>query len=110
MLSNTPFGNSSQTYANGLSAQELPAGNNYNKGGQPVDITLVTNGSNAMVVGANVTFISTGTMGPFKYIALYGGTGNGAVCWFDFGQQITLGSGDTLTHVWNGSGIMQIGQ
>ena len=92
MLSNTAFDSAANSYAD-LQAQELPAGNGYSAGGVVLS-TSVTPGADgaAIVHSANVMLSVVGAVGPFRYVGIFGGVGNGAVCWTDLGFDFRLQS------------------
>jgi hypothetical protein len=116
MLSNSIYSNTANSYVGGtasLQAQEIPAGNNYPAGGPSITVSMVQNNTpgsaNTKIMTTDLTIVATGTVGPFQYSALYGGTGNGAVGWFDIGGQVTLNIGDTITLNFDqANGLMQV--
>ncbi len=82
---------------------EIATGNGYAAGGPA--ITLV---SSAQVsgtyryIGSNVTITAAGgTIGPFRYLALYDDTptspADPLILWYDYGSNLTLNDGDAFT-------------
>lgn len=101
MLSDATFVATQNSYTGGtsnLQSQEIVAGNGYTAGGPALTITVTNTSGNTVVKAANVTINATGgSIGPFEWVGIYGGTGNGAVCWFDNGNPVTLNAGDSFT-------------
>lgn len=109
MLSNT-----APSSANGVKADitEISAGNGYTAGGNTVTITSSAQTSGTYkLVGDDVVFTATGSVGPLRYAVLYNSTpvaGN-LIGWWDYGSSVTLASGDTFTVDFNGTnGILQL--
>ena len=50
------------------------------------------------LVLADLTMTATGAVGPFQYVVLYNDTATNdeLICWFDYGSEVTLASGDTF--------------
>lgn len=73
---------------------EISAGNGYTAGGTATTITTSTNGSGvAKVTAGDVNFTAAGgTIGPFRYAAIYNDTAAGKplIGWSDYGASITL--------------------
>lgn len=84
-------------------AQELAAGSGYTAGGTAIGSTAYSQSAGtATLSGANVVFTATGSMGPFRYVVCYNGTGGTTstrpvIGWWDYGSSVTLGSGETFT-------------
>lgn len=55
---------------------------------------------------------SGGTVGPFRYVVIYDDTptspADPLVCWFDYGSEITLQSGETIDLTFNASGLYTV--
>ena len=50
------------------------------------------------VVVADLTMTASGAVGPFRYVIIYNDTEatDALICWYDYGSEITLASGDTF--------------
>ena len=57
-----------------------------------------TSGTYKLVL-ADLTMTASGTVGPFQYVILYNDTAanDPLICYFDYGSEVTLASGDTFT-------------
>lgn len=94
---------------------DIAAGNGYVAGGTASAITsaLQTSGVFKWVLGDVIFTASGGSIGPFRYAALYNDSQTSPVkpliCWHDYGASITLLDGETFT--WDASpttGILTI--
>ena len=56
-----------------------------------------TSGTYKLVV-ADKTMTANGSVGPFRYVAIYNDTATDdpLICYFDYGSEVTLASGDTF--------------
>jgi hypothetical protein len=82
---------------------DISAGNGYSAGGMTLDtVTLSeTTGTAKVTIADEVLAASGGSIGPFRYIAIYNDTAtspaDALVCWYDYGSSITLSNGETFT-------------
>lgn len=81
---------------------EITAQNGYSAGGTASTITssTQTSGTEKWIL-QNVVFTASGTVGPFRYAALYNSTqttpNKPLIAWWDYGSAVTLANGDTFT-------------
>lgn len=80
---------------------DISAGNGYTAGGSAVTITgsSQTTGTYSLV-GTDLVFTASGgTIGPFRYAALYNDTAanDELIGWWDYGSSVTLADGETFT-------------
>lgn len=56
-----------------------------------------TSGTYKLVV-ADLTMTASGAVGPFRYAIIYNDTATNdeLICWYDYGSEVTLASGDTF--------------
>ena len=82
---------------------EISAGNGYTAGGMTLDtVTLSeTTGTAKVTIADEVLTASGGSIGPFRYVAIYNDTAtspaDALVCWYDYGSSITVGDGESFT-------------
>lgn len=77
-------------------------------GATPFNITTTswTNSSGtSKLILADLTLTATGSVGPFRYVAIYNDTASNdeLIGWYDYGSSVTLNSGDTFTVNFDGS-------
>ena len=92
---------------------EITAINGSSAGGTVTTITESTSSGVAKVVGSNVVFTATGSVGPFQYAVLYNDTQTAPakplIAWWDYGSSITLVNTETLTVAFDATnGIFQV--
>ena len=78
---------------------EISAGNGYTAGGTTVTVTASAQASGTYkLVGDDVTFTATGSVGPTRYAVLYNDTAanDNLIGFWDYGSSITLANGDSL--------------
>ena len=69
-----------------------------------VDTTTLTVSSSSQTSGtyklvvADLTMTASGAVGPFQYVIIYNDTAanDPLICWYDYGSEVTLASGDTF--------------
>lgn len=91
-----------QTTWNTTDHPEPAAANGYTAGGNTTTITVSETSGTTTVQGTEVVFTATaGGIGPFRYAVIYNDTttspADAAVAWLDYGSNLTLASGETLT-------------
>jgi hypothetical protein len=97
--------NSAPVATNTIAANltDISAGNGYSAGGLTLDtVTLSeTSGTAKVTIADEVLTASGGSIGPFRYIAIYNDTAtspaDALVCWYDYGSSITLADTETFT-------------
>lgn len=96
--------NSAPVATNTIAANltDISAGNGYSAGGMTLDtVTLSETTGTAKVTIADEVLTASGTIGPFRYIAIYNDTAtspaDALVCWYDYGSSISLANGETFT-------------
>lgn len=80
---------------------EISAGNGYSAGGPAVTISSSgqTSGTFKMVLDDVTITASGGSIGPFRYFALYNDTeaADALIGWWDYGSSVTLANGESIT-------------
>lgn len=99
MLTNTAPAASNQIKSD---LTEIAAGNGYSAGGTASTMTVSVAGGIAKVVGSNVVFTASGSgFGPFRYAVFYNDTQTAPakplIAWWDYGNEITMHTGETFT-------------
>jgi hypothetical protein len=76
-------------------------GDGYVAGGETVTVSTSSQsgGDYSLVTSGDVSWTSSGTIGPFRYVVLYNDTSSNdeLICSYDIGSEITLNSGDSYT-------------
>lgn len=81
---------------------DITAGNGYTAGGPAPSITssAQTSGTYKLVLGDVTITASGGSIGPFRYVALYNDTPTSPakplIAWWDYGSAVTLASGESF--------------
>ncbi len=99
LLTDTSPVNTNSVYAD-ISGTELANGNGYLTGGKQVTNNTYTQTAGVgKLVGDDVTWTATGSMGPFRYVVLYDftATNKDLIGWWDRGTSVTLVAPDTFT-------------
>lgn len=101
--------------SDGLSdVTQISAGTGYTTGGATVAVDSLSQTSGVMtwVLGTDVLWTATGTMGPLRYATIYDDTSTGdlLVGILDFGSSITLESGDTFSIPFDGVTMLTVTQ
>ncbi len=98
MLTNTVPVNTNTVLAN---LTDLSTANGYTAGGTASAGTAYSQSAGVGTLsGGNVVFTASGgTIGPFRYAAIYNATAAGGplIGWWDYGSAVTLNSGETFT-------------
>lgn len=110
VLSNTaPTAATDSTLSN---ITQISNGNGYTTGGTTVANTAYSQTSGTgKLVGDDVVFTASGSMGPFRYVVLYDDTAasDELIAYWDYGSSITLASGETFTVDFDATnGILQL--
>lgn len=92
---------------------EIAAGNGYTAGGLSVTVTssAQSGGTYKLVADDLVITASGGSIGPFRYIVLYDDTvaTDPLICWWDYGAELTLTDGSSLTLDFSAAnGVLQV--
>lgn len=82
------------------------AANGYTAGGNTTTISVSETGGTTTVQGTQVVFTATaGGIGPFRYAVVYNDSAtspaDAAIGWLDYGSNLTLAAGETLTIQFN---------
>lgn len=84
---------------------QIAGTNGYTTGGATTTIGVSETAGVTTVTGTEVTFTSTGTMGPFRYAVLYNDTAtspnDALVGWWDYGSALTLNNTETFNARFN---------
>jgi len=100
MLTNSAPVNTNTIAAN---LTDISAGNGYTAAGMTLDTVTLSeaSGTAKVTIADEVLTASGGSIGPFRYPAIYNDTAtspaDALVCFFDYGSSITLASGETFT-------------
>lgn len=81
---------------------EIAAGNGYTAGGTDVQNATSRTGGTTSVTGVDVVWTASGgSIGPFRYVALYNDTPaaplDPLIGWWDYGSALTLAAGESFT-------------
>ena len=91
---------------------EISAGNGYTAGGPTITMSTSTSSGTAKVTATDATITASGgSIGPFRYVALYNDTSTGdrLISFIDYGSSITLAAGESFTIDFDGSaGLLTI--
>jgi hypothetical protein len=92
---------------------EISAGNGYNSGGNTITTSTSsqTSGTYKLVCADLTITASGGSIGPFRYftIANETATNDELVGWWDYGSEITLNNGESVTVDFSATnGVLQI--
>ena len=79
---------------------QISNGNGYTTGGTAINVTASSQTTGTYkLVGDDVVFTASGSMGPFQYIVLYNDTATNdeLIGFADYGSAVTLATGETFT-------------
>lgn len=100
VATNTQLSNLTQISYTNLSARALT-----------VSASSQTSGTYKLVVNDLVLSASGGAVATFRYVVIYNDTATNdeLICWFDYGSNVTLADGESLTLDFDGTnGLLQI--
>lgn len=95
--------NTAPTSSNTILANitQISAGTGYTTGGSATTITTSTSSGTSKIVGTDVVFTASGSMGPFRYAVLYNDTptspADPLIGYWDYGSSVTLATSETFT-------------
>lgn len=96
--SSAPSASADAVYAD--LADELSTANGYTNGGYTITISssAQTSGVYKWIIADLSVTASGGSIGPWRYAVIRNSTASGGplVCWFDYGSNVTVASGDTF--------------
>lgn len=76
-----------------------------------ISTSAQTSGTYKLVIADKVVTATGGAVGPLRYVVIYNDTAanDELICFFDYGSEITLADGETLTLDFDGTnGLLQI--
>ena len=76
-----------------------------------VSASSQSSGTYKLVISDLVLTASGGSVGPFRYVVIYNDTATNdeLIAWFDYGSDLTLADGETLTLDFDGTnGLLQV--
>lgn len=86
---------------------QIAASGGYVAGGYALDSVLLaeTAGTAKVTIADEVITATGGSIGPFRYVAVYNDTAAGKplVCWYDYGSSTTLLDGESFTLDFDGA-------
>ena len=102
MLVNTPAPNPSNSIKSDLT--EI-SGGGYTAGGLATTISIVNASGVATIKGTQVSFVPSGTIGPFQYAVLYNdsATNKNLVAWWDYGTPVSVTGTQAFNVLFNGA-------
>ena len=96
VTADTPIAASDSVYADTSALGDV---NGYVSGGYTVAVSLTTSGGSVAIVGTDVSFTASGTVGPFRYAFLFNDTASAGnlIGYWDYGSDVTLATGEIFT-------------
>lgn len=84
---------------------DLSTANGYTAGGEDAQNDYTESSGTASLTGTDIVWTASGgSIGPFRYAALYNDTPSSPadplIAWWDYGSSITLATGETFTVDW----------